>query len=98
MIKNGLIAAAVVAAAASFATMAQAEDIPATPMNHGPMVMTGMGAIGAIGNLALTPANVIAQPVAAIGTPGAPEPAAAPAMRHHHRHHHMMMKKKMKKM
>lgn len=90
MIKNIAAAAFIATVSLSFAGVAQAEDIPATPMNHGPMVMTGMGPVGAVFNVGITPVNMIAQPISTIGTPVAEPMAPAPMMKkHHHRYKHM---------
>ena len=92
--KKILAVALMTAASLSFATFAQAEDFPAAPMNHGPMMMTGMGPVGDLFNVGMMPVNVIAQPVMAMDAP-APAPVAAPMMKTHHRRHmkHMTMKK-----
>lgn len=88
MIKTLASAAIIAAASLTFAAAAQAEDFPAAPMNHGPMMMGGM---------AFPPVNVNA-PLDAMMTSVAPAPAAAPMaepMRHHMMHHHHMHKKMM---
>ena len=92
---NKIAAAALIAAASlSFVTVAQAGDFPATPMNSGPLVMTGMGPVGALFNVGVTPVNVV---TSVLVPPAAAAPMAGePMMRRHHRHmRHMMMKKKM---
>jgi hypothetical protein len=97
MMKKIAAAAAFATATLAFAAVAQAEDFPATPMNSGPMVVRGMGPVGDVANVALTPVNVVAQPVfAGPGAPVVAADAAAPMHRRHHRHH-MMMHHSMKK-
>jgi hypothetical protein len=98
MIKKIAVAAALATASMAFAAVAQAEDFAAAPLNPGPMVVRGMGPVGDVANVALTPVNVVAQPVfAGPGAPVVAADAAAPMHRRHHRHHAMMhhsMKKK----
>ena len=104
MIKKIITTAFIAGASLSFAAVAQAEDFPATPLNHGPMMTHGMGPMGDIVNLGMMPANLVARPVltatgAVVGAaPMAEEgaaPAMEPAMKHHRHHRHMMSKKKM---
>ena len=90
--KKILFATAALAVSLASISVAQAADFPATPMNPGPMVVTGMGPIGDIANVALIPTNAVTQVVTSVGAP-APMPVSAPMMmKHHHHHHHMMMK------
>jgi hypothetical protein len=92
MIKKFVTVAAIATASLSFVATAQAGDFPATPMSSGPAMVTGMGPVGDVANLALMPVNALTQPF--VGAP-APAPMAAPMMRRHHRHHMKHMMKKM---
>lgn len=103
MIKK-IATAVIVTASLSVATAALANDIPATPMNHGPMKVNGMGPAGDIANIGLMPVNMLTPPALAVGgavttavsgpvVAASGEPAAAPMRKHHRR----VMKKRMMK-
>ncbi len=86
MIKNIIAAGAILGASVS---LAQAGDIPATPINHGPLVVSGLGPVGDIANIGLTPVNVVTQPILAPGAGVAvAEPVGAAPVRRHRRHRH----------
>ena len=89
MVKHFMSIALVSAASLAFVAGARAEDIPATPMNHGPMMMGGM---------AVPPVNVFAPLDAIMGKPATASPMMEkPMMKHHMMKHHMSKKTMMKK-
>lgn len=86
MIKNIFAAGAIAAASLSFVAIAHAGDIPATPVNHGPMTVRGLGLVGDVANVGFTPVNIVTQPILAPGA-GA-EPVGEPPGKKHRRHRH----------
>jgi len=105
MIKTFAAAALIGAASLSFAAVGQAEDFPATPMNHGaPTNLPGETIIPGM-TQAMQVVNGITQPILQpILAPEGAQPAMAPEpmmhrhrMMRHHMRHRMMMKHRMMK-